>query len=66
MIAQHKMLTDFQGIRTTIAKPLYVFLIFRGGGGGGGVRNPCPPLDPRMIVAVKFGEIQPSALGDVI
>ena len=31
----------FQGIRASIAKKPYVFVIFRGGGGG--VRTPCPP-----------------------
>ena len=34
----------FQGIRISIAKKPYIFLIFHGGGLGG----PPPPLDPRM------------------
>ena len=36
----------FKGIRTSIAKKPYIFVIFRGGGGGGGVRPLVPPLDP--------------------
>ena len=43
----------FQGIRTSIAKEPYSFVIFQGGGGGGGGRVGCPDilfpsLDPRM------------------
>ena len=33
---------DFQGIRTSIPKKPYIFVIFQGGGGG--VRTPVPPL----------------------
>ena len=36
----------FQGTQTSIAKNLYIFVIFQGGGGG--VGTPCPPLDPHM------------------
>ena len=36
----------FQGIRTSISKKPYIFVIFRGGGGWGG--GPPPPLNPRM------------------
>ena len=32
-------LFDFQGIRTSIAKKHYIFVIFLGGGGGGGGVN---------------------------
>ena len=44
----------FQGIRTSIAKKPYIFVIFQGGGGGGGGGGeggsgpPVPPLDPHM------------------
>ena len=36
----------FQGIRTSIAKKPYVFVIFFSGGGGGGPDPPVPPLNP--------------------
>ena len=36
----------FQGIRTSIAKKPYIFVIVQGGGGR-------PPLDPRML-SVRF------------
>ena len=39
------MLCDFQGIRTSIAKRPFKFVIFQGGGGSGPLS---PPLDPRM------------------
>ena len=54
----------FKGIRISIAKELYIFVIFQGGGGGGGGKglDPlCPPLDPHMtfiimaITSHKFG-----------
>ena len=32
----------FQGIRTSFAKKLYIFVIFRVGGGGGGSRPSVP------------------------
>ena len=35
----------FQGIRTCIARKLYIFIIFQ----GGGVRTPVPSLDPHML-----------------
>ena len=35
----------FQGIRTSIARKPYIFVIFQGGGGFG---PPVPPLDPHM------------------
>ena len=39
-------LYDFKGIRTSIAKKTYIFVIFQGGGGGS---DPLfPPLDPHM------------------
>ena len=41
---------NFQGIRTSIAKKSYIFVIIRG---GGGVSIPVPPLDPRMENIVK-------------
>ena len=34
----------FQGIRTSIARKPYIFVIFQGGRG----RTPFPPLDPHM------------------
>ena len=40
-------LVIFQGIRTSIAKKPYIFVIFRGGGGGGS-GPPVPPLDPNL------------------
>ena len=36
----------FQGIRTSIAKKPYIFVIFQRGG-----RTTCPPLDLRMQIA---------------
>ena len=45
MMAQHRMLewrlSDFKGIRTSIAKEPYIFVIFQGGG-----RGPDPPVPP--------------------
>ena len=34
--------TDFQGIRISIAKKPYIFVVFQGG------QDPVPPLDPRV------------------
>ena len=48
----------FQGIRTSIAKKPYIFVIFyggSGGGGGGGVGPPVPPLDQLMEGWVESG-----------
>ena len=54
MLAQHRMLAwylcDFQGIRTSIAKKPYIFVIFQGGWLS---EPPCPPLDPRMLEQQK-------------
>ena len=36
----------FQGIRTSIAKKTYIFVIYRGGGGGGGGGGPPDPPPP--------------------
>ena len=52
---------NFHGIRTSIAKEPYRFVIFQG---GGGVRTPCSTpstLDPRMIV-VLYGVISSRSL----
>ena len=35
----------FQGIRTSIAKKPFIFVIFQGGGSG----PPVPPLEPHMV-----------------
>ena len=40
-------LAIFQGIKTSIAKGPYIFMIFQVGGGGGS-GPPVHPLDPRM------------------
>ena len=45
-----------QGIRTSIAKKPYIFVIFQGGGGVSG--PPVPPLDPH-IVSTQFECISP-------
>ena len=37
----------FQGIRTSIAKIPYIFVIFQGGGGS---ESSVPPLDPHMNI----------------
>ena len=44
----------FKGIRTSIAKEPYIFVIFQ----GGGVRTPCPPLDPHMFYVLPKDEKQ--------
>ena len=41
-----------QGIRTSFAKKIIIFVIFQGGGGGG--RTPAPPLDPHMYYSYLF------------
>ena len=38
-----------QGIRTSIALKLYIFVIFQGGGGGGG--PPVPPSGSALVVS---------------
>ena len=54
MMAQHYIgcwhggFVIFLGIRTSITKKPYSFVIFLGGGGG---PDPCPPLDPRMCLS---------------
>ena len=47
----------FQGIRTSIAKEPYSFVIFQaegGGGGGGGALDPSPRQDPRMSIQYNW------------
>ena len=41
----------FKGIRNSIAKKPYIFVIYQGGGGG---PNPLsPPLDPPMLLVIR-------------
>ena len=42
----------FQGIRTSIAKKAYIFVIFEGGSGP--FLHPPPPLDPHMALRQLF------------
>ena len=52
----------FQGIRTSIAKKPYIFVIFQGGGGGG-LDPMSPPPDPHMdyischVPVLQFSQI---------
>ena len=45
----------FQGIRTSIAKKSYIFVIFQGGGRGS---DPVPPMDPRMALSKKIYKLK--------
>ena len=45
----------FQGIRTSIAKESFSFVIRQGvGGAGADPLSPFPPLDPHMHIMVHF------------
>ena len=45
---------DFKGIRPSIAKEPYVFVIFQGGGGGGGGSGRHAPFGPTHVGHIRY------------
>ena len=58
---------DFQGVRTSIAKEPYIFVIFQLGGGGGS-GPPVPPLDSHMYsnLVTYFSEIKITCYSNIV